>query len=71
MHLITGPDLTEQFWQSLPPDSAEPSSAFAGDCDFFLVPGAEDVYRFAGNESYVDYFRLVLREGNSLLIGGR
>ncbi|XP_021935151.1 semaphorin-1A isoform X2 [Zootermopsis nevadensis] len=37
----------------------------------YVQLGAEDVYRFAGNESYVDYFRLVLREGNSLLIGGR
>ncbi|KAJ9583954.1 hypothetical protein L9F63_021699, partial [Diploptera punctata] len=36
-----------------------------------LGSGAEDVYRFAGNETHVDYFRLVLREGNSLLIGGR
>lgn len=33
--------------------------------------GAEDVFRFGGNESHVDYFRLAVRDGNSLLVGGR
>ncbi|KAG7201879.1 hypothetical protein KM043_004594 [Ampulex compressa] len=32
---------------------------------------AEDVFRFTGNETHTDYFRLVLRDGNYLLVGGR
>jgi hypothetical protein len=37
----------------------------------FSALGAEDVYRFVGNDTHIGYFRLVLREGNSLLVGGR
>ena len=38
----------------------------------FLFTGAEDdLHRFAGNDSHTDYFRLVMRDGESLLIGGR
>lgn len=33
--------------------------------------GVDDVYKFTGNDSVIDYFRLVLRDGDSLLIGGR
>ncbi|KAF7392086.1 hypothetical protein HZH68_011629 [Vespula germanica] len=32
--------------------------------------GAEDVFRFTGNETHTDYFRLVLRDANYLLVGG-
>lgn len=39
--------------------------------DCLCAAGAEDVYRFVGNDTHVDFFRLVLREGNSLLVGGR
>lgn len=38
----------------------------------FCVSGAEDdVHHFTGNDSHTDYFRLMLRDGDSLLIGGR
>ncbi|XP_020291407.1 semaphorin-1A isoform X2 [Pseudomyrmex gracilis] len=37
----------------------------------FVQLGAEDVFRFTGNETHTDYFRLVLRDGNYLLVGGR
>ncbi|KAK9695915.1 hypothetical protein QE152_g32250 [Popillia japonica] len=36
--------------------------------------GAEDdrtVHRFIGNDSHTDYFRLVMRDGDSLIVGGR
>ncbi|XP_058804180.1 semaphorin-1A isoform X2 [Phymastichus coffea] len=33
--------------------------------------GAEDVFRFTGNETHTDYFRLMLRDGSYLLVGGR
>lgn len=33
--------------------------------------GAEDVHRFEGNKSHTDYFRLILKDGSSLLVGGR
>lgn len=37
-----------------------------------LSTGAEDdVYHFIGNDTHTDYFRLVLRDGDSLLVGGR
>ena len=36
-----------------------------------VVAGAEDVFRFGGNESHVDYFRMAIRDGSSLLVGGR
>jgi len=29
------------------------------------------VYRFAGNDTHTDYFRLVVHDGNNLLVGGR
>lgn len=38
---------------------------------FNLFSGAEDVLKFHGNDSTVDHFRLVLRVGDSLLVGGR
>lgn len=37
----------------------------------FIVTGSEDVLKFQGNDTVVDYFKLVLRDGNSLLIGAR
>ncbi|XP_011869172.1 PREDICTED: semaphorin-1A isoform X3 [Vollenhovia emeryi] len=37
----------------------------------YVQLGAEDVFRFTGNETHTDYFRLVLRDGNYLLVGGR
>lgn len=37
----------------------------------FSVSGAEDVDRFAGNLSNIDYFRLVIRDGNYILVGAR
>lgn len=37
----------------------------------FLFTGAEDVFRFTGNETHTDYFRLMLRDGSYLLVGGR
>lgn len=37
----------------------------------FVVAGSEDVLKFQGNDTVVDYFKLVLRDGNSLLIGAR
>lgn len=37
----------------------------------FSFSGAEDVFRFTGNETHTDYFRLMLRDGNYLLVGGR
>lgn len=39
----------------------------------FLFPfaGSEDVLKFQGNDTVVDYFKLVLRDGNSLLVGSR
>lgn len=39
-----------------------------------LFTGAEDdrtVHRFTGNDSHTDYFRLVMRDGDSLVVGGR
>ncbi|XP_044736328.1 semaphorin-1A isoform X2 [Chrysoperla carnea] len=33
--------------------------------------GAEDVFRFSGNDSHSDYFRLIVRDEDSLLIGAR
>uniref|UniRef100_A0A1B6EFF5 Semaphorin-1A n=1 Tax=Clastoptera arizonana TaxID=38151 RepID=A0A1B6EFF5_9HEMI len=33
--------------------------------------GAEDVHLFAGNKTSIDYFRLIVKDGNSLLVGGR
>ncbi|XP_018376123.1 PREDICTED: semaphorin-1A isoform X3 [Trachymyrmex cornetzi] len=37
----------------------------------YVQLGAEDVFRFTGNETHTDYFRLVLRDGNYLMVGGR
>ncbi|XP_043278781.1 semaphorin-1A isoform X2 [Venturia canescens] len=37
----------------------------------YVQLGAEDVFRFTGNETHTDFFRLVLRDGNYLLVGGR
>ncbi|XP_074036779.1 semaphorin 1a isoform X2 [Leptinotarsa decemlineata] len=38
----------------------------------YVQLGAEDdVHHFTGNDSHTDYFRLVLRDGDSLLVGGR
>ncbi|XP_046404618.1 semaphorin-1A [Ischnura elegans] len=37
----------------------------------YVQLGAEDVHRFVGNETHTDYFRLVLKDENSLLVGGR
>ncbi|XP_051162888.1 semaphorin-1A isoform X3 [Leptopilina boulardi] len=37
----------------------------------YVQLGAEDVFRFTGNETHTDYFRLVLRDENYLLVGGR
>lgn len=38
----------------------------------WLFTGAEDdVHHFSGNDTHTDYFRLVLRDGESLLVGGR
>lgn len=37
----------------------------------FVQIGAEDVFRFSGNTTSIDYFRLIMRESNSLLVGGR
>ncbi|XP_063220879.1 semaphorin-1A isoform X2 [Bacillus rossius redtenbacheri] len=37
----------------------------------YVQLGAEDVFRFVGNETHVDHFRLMLRDGSALLIGGR
>lgn len=37
----------------------------------FLFLGNEEVLKFQGNDSVVDHFKLVLRDGNSLLIGAR
>uniref|UniRef100_A0A224X817 Semaphorin-1A n=1 Tax=Panstrongylus lignarius TaxID=156445 RepID=A0A224X817_9HEMI len=37
----------------------------------FVQLGAEDVDRFAGNTSSVDYFRLVLKDDNFILVGAR
>lgn len=37
-----------------------------------LSTGAEDdVHHFVGNDTRTDYFRLMLRDGDSLLVGGR
>lgn len=38
---------------------------------FFFVTGADDVLKFQGNDSTIDHFRLILRVGDSLLVGGR
>lgn len=39
---------------------------------FFHVSGAEDdVHRFMGNDTHTDYFRLVMRDSDSLIVGGR
>ncbi|XP_072157904.1 semaphorin-1A isoform X2 [Bemisia tabaci] len=32
---------------------------------------SQDVHRFAGNETHPDFFRLIVRDGNSILVGGR
>ncbi|XP_017785148.1 PREDICTED: semaphorin-1A isoform X2 [Nicrophorus vespilloides] len=38
----------------------------------YVQLGAEDdVHRFQGNDTYTDFFRLVMRDGDSLLVGGR
>lgn len=38
----------------------------------YVQLGAEDdVHHFTGNDTHTDYFRLVMRDGDSLLIGGR
>ncbi|XP_037911810.1 semaphorin-1A isoform X2 [Hermetia illucens] len=37
----------------------------------YVELGSEDVLRFAGNETAIDHFKLVLRDGNSLLVGAR
>lgn len=37
----------------------------------FFLTGADDVLKFQGNESAIDHFRLILRSGDSLLVGGR
>lgn len=37
----------------------------------FSSLGGDIVSKFQGNESAVDHFKLVLRDGNSLLVGGR
>lgn len=31
----------------------------------------DDVQRFTGNDSAIDHFKLILRDGDSLLVGGR
>lgn len=33
--------------------------------------GSDDYFKFQGNDSTIDHFKLVLRDGNSLLVGGR
>lgn len=38
---------------------------------FDLISGAGDVYRFTGNETHTDHFKLILLDSNSILIGGR
>lgn len=38
---------------------------------FHFLTGADDVLKFQGNESAIDHFRLILRSGDSLLVGGR
>lgn len=40
-------------------------------CIFVLFTGPEEVLKFQGNDTIVDHFKLVLRDGNSLLIGAR
>ncbi|XP_065337676.1 semaphorin-1A [Cloeon dipterum] len=37
----------------------------------YVQLGAEDVYRFTGNDTHTDYFRLVVHDGHNLLVGGR
>lgn len=37
-----------------------------------MLSGAEDdMHHFLGNDTHTDYFRLVMRDGDSLLVGGR
>lgn len=40
-------------------------------CIFVLFTGPEEVLKFQGNDTVVDHFKLVLRDGNSLLVGAR
>ncbi|XP_066142408.1 semaphorin-1A isoform X1 [Euwallacea fornicatus] len=38
----------------------------------YVQLGAEDdLHRFSGNDTHTDYFRLVMKDGESLLLGGR
>ncbi|XP_059060921.1 semaphorin-1A isoform X1 [Achroia grisella] len=37
----------------------------------FAQLGVDDTHKFLGNETHTDYFRLLLRDGNYLLVGGR
>lgn len=38
---------------------------------FPIVSGVDDTHKFLGNDTHTDYFRLLLRDGNYLLVGGR
>lgn len=38
---------------------------------FSVHLGPEEILKFQGNDTVVDHFKLVLRDGNSLLIGAR
>lgn len=40
---------------------------------FFLLifPGLGDIQKFQGNDTTMDHFKLVLRDGNFLLVGAR
>uniref|UniRef100_T1GNU1 Semaphorin-1A n=1 Tax=Megaselia scalaris TaxID=36166 RepID=T1GNU1_MEGSC len=40
-------------------------------CHFFLILGDDQIFKFAGNSTVTDHFKLVIKEGNSLLIGSR
>lgn len=38
---------------------------------FFFTGIDDDVHRFSGNNTHTDYFRLILKDGEFLLVGGR
>lgn len=38
---------------------------------FCFSSGPDEVLKFQGNDTVIDHFKLVLRDGNSLLIGAR
>lgn len=36
-----------------------------------IFPGLGDIQKFQGNDTTMDHFKLVLRDGNFLLVGAR